>query len=84
MSDKADGSVVLAQLQVAFLWGCDNLDWVHVIGHSPVFQILLQIEVSMSYSGSPPVWTNFAGMLSTTADFPIFSAFWIWVWIVSW
>ena len=23
-SDKADGSVVLAQLQVAFLWECDN------------------------------------------------------------
>ena len=24
MADKADGSVVLAQLQVAFLWECDN------------------------------------------------------------
>ena len=24
MGDKADGSVVLAQLQVAFLWECDN------------------------------------------------------------
>ena len=24
MDDKADGSVVLAQLQVAFLWECDN------------------------------------------------------------
>ena len=24
MADKADGSVVLAQMQVAFLWECDN------------------------------------------------------------
>ena len=24
MTDKADGSVILAQLQVAFLWECDN------------------------------------------------------------
>ena len=24
MADKADGFVVLAQLQVAFLWECDN------------------------------------------------------------
>ena len=24
MADKADGSVVLAQLKVAFLWECDN------------------------------------------------------------
>ena len=24
MADKADGSVVLAQLQVAFLWECNN------------------------------------------------------------
>ena len=24
MADKADGSVVLAQLQVAFFWECDN------------------------------------------------------------
>ena len=24
MADKADGSVVLTQLQVAFLWECDN------------------------------------------------------------
>ena len=25
MADKADGPAVLAQLQVAFLWACDNL-----------------------------------------------------------
>ena len=28
----------------------------------------------MSNMASPPAWTNSAGMLSTPADFPIFSA----------
>ena len=28
----------------------------------------------MSIMASPPAWTNSAGMLSTPADFPIFSA----------
>ena len=45
-----------------------------MVGHSPVFQILLQIEVRMSITASPPAWTNSAGMISTPADFPIFSA----------
>ena len=45
-----------------------------MVGHSPVFQILLQIVVRMSIMASPPAWTNFAGMLSTPVDFPIFSA----------
>ena len=45
-----------------------------MVGHSPVFQILLQIEVRMSIMASPPGWANSAGMLSTPADFPIFSA----------
>ena len=45
-----------------------------MVGHSPVFQILLQIVVRMSIMSSPPVWTYSAGMLSTPADFPIFSA----------
>ena len=44
-----------------------------MVDHSPFFQILLQIVVSMSIMASPPTWTNSAGMLSTTADFPIFS-----------
>ena len=44
-----------------------------MVDHSPVFQILLQIVVSMSIMASPPTWTNSAGMLSTIADFPIFS-----------
>ena len=46
-----------------------------MVGHFPVFQILLQFEVRMSIVTSPPAWTNSAGMLSTPADFPIFSAF---------
>ena len=45
-----------------------------MVGHSPVFQILLQIEVRKSIMASPPAWTNSAGMLFTPADFPIFSA----------
>ena len=45
-----------------------------MVGHSPVFQILLQIVVRMSVMASAPSWTNSAGMLSTPADFPIFSA----------
>ena len=44
-----------------------------MVGHSHVFQILLQIEVRVSIIASP-AWTNSAGMLSTPADFPIFSA----------
>ena len=39
-----------------------------------VFQILLQIAVKMSIMASPPACTNSAGMLSTPADFPVFSA----------
>ena len=50
------------------------MDRVHVVGHSPVFQILLHFEVRMSIMTSPPAWTNSAGMLSTQADFPSFIA----------
>ena len=45
-----------------------------MVGHSPVFQILLQIVVRMSIMASPPAWTNSAGILSTPADFPMFNA----------
>ena len=45
-----------------------------MVGHSPVFQILLQVEVRMSVMASSPTWTNSASMLSTPADFLIFSA----------
>ena len=45
-----------------------------MVGHSPVFQILLQIVVRMSVMAPPFAWTNSAGMLSTPVDFPIFSA----------
>ena len=43
-----------------------------MVGHSPVFQILLQIAVRISIMAFPPAWTNSAGMLSMPADFPIF------------
>ena len=44
-----------------------------MVGHSPVFQVLLQIAVRMSIRVSPPAWTNSAGMLSMPADFFIIS-----------
>ena len=74
----------LIRLMVLYFWHSCKLpffgsvitrDWVHVVGHSPVLQILLQIAVRMSIMASPPAWTNSAGMLSMPADFPIFSAF---------
>ena len=45
-----------------------------MVGHSLVFQILLQLEVRMPIMASLPAWTISVGMLSTPADFPIFSA----------
>ena len=45
-----------------------------MVGHFPVFQILFQIVVRISIMASLPAWTNAAGMLSTPADFPVFSA----------
>ena len=46
-----------------------------MVGHSPVFETLSQIEVRMSIMASPPAWTNSTGMLSTPADFPISAAY---------
>ena len=68
ITDEADSSssVVLAELQVALFRECNNQrlgpcgrpviisDWVHVVGHSPVLQILLQISVKTSIMVSPP------------------------------
>ena len=48
-------------------------DLVHGVGHSPVFQILLQIVVRAVITSSPPAWTSSAGMLSTPADFHLFN-----------
>ena len=42
-----------------------------MVGHSPVFQILLQVVVRMSIMATPPAWTNSAGMLSTWLTFPV-------------
>ena len=48
-------------------------DLVHVVGHSPVCQILLQIVERVVFTFCPPDWTSSAGMSSTPADFPFFS-----------
>ena len=48
-------------------------DWVHVVGLSPVCQILSQIVVRAVITSSPHAWTSSAGMLSTPADFPFFN-----------
>ena len=48
-------------------------DLVNSVGHSPAFKILLQTEGRTSIMASPPVLTNSAGMLSTTAGFPMLS-----------
>ena len=48
-------------------------DWVHVVGHSPVYQILLQMLVRMSINASPPFFNNSIGMLSFPAPFPFFN-----------
>ena len=46
MTDEADSSVVLAELQVALFRECNNHHLrFHGVGHSPVLQILLQISV---------------------------------------
>ena len=55
----ADGSV---------LFVLSIMDLVHAVGHSPVFQLVLQTEVRTSTMASPPALTNFAGMLSTPAS----------------
>ena len=46
-----------------------------MIGHSPILQIFLQIEVRMSLMASPPAWINSASILYMPDDFPILSAF---------
>ena len=45
-----------------------------MVGHSPAFQIVLQIEIRMSIMASRPVLTNSVDILSTPADFTGFSA----------
>ena len=48
MTDEANGSVILAELYVAFLGRVIISDLVHGVGHYPVFQILLLIFVKTS------------------------------------
>ena len=54
MTDEADSSVFLAELQVALFKACNNQRLSHGVGHSPVLQILLQISVRTSIMVSPP------------------------------
>ena len=72
MTDEADSSVVLAELQVALFRECNNQrlsPWGRPFSYSPD---LLQISVRTSIMVSPPAWTSSAGILSTPADFPFF------------
>ena len=50
-------------------------DWVHGVGYSPLFQILLQIVVSAPIVTSPPAWSNSVCILFIPAAFPFFSDF---------
>ena len=54
MTDEADSSVILAELQVALLGSVIISDLVHGVGPSPVLQILLQISVKTSIMVSSP------------------------------
>ena len=54
LTDEADRSVLLAELQVALLGSVITSDWVHEVDHSPVLQILLQNSVKTSVMVSLP------------------------------
>ena len=69
MADEADLSVVLALLQAAFVWKCDDhgLDprgW--PLSCRP--EIVVRAVITFL-----PAWTSSAGILSTSADFPFFN-----------
>ena len=48
-----------------FLESVMTEDWVHWVGHFPVYQILLQIVMRAVITSSPPAWTSSVGMLLT-------------------
>ena len=54
MTDEADSSLVLAELQVVLCRECNYQRLSPWVGHSPVLQILLQIKVKISIMVSPP------------------------------
>ena len=56
-----------------FLGSVITDDVVHALGHSPACHILLHILVRKTISDSPPALISSPGMLSTPADFPLFS-----------
>ena len=76
MVDKVGGSVVLAQLHVAFFVSVITRNLILVVGHLLDLHILLHIEVTTSIMAPCPAWINSAGacMSSTPADVPILSA----------
>ena len=51
---KAHSSVILTELQVSLFRKCNNQKLSPWVGHSPVFQILLQILVKTSTMVAPP------------------------------
>ena len=65
-----DRAVVLALLKVAFLGKVMIRDWVHGMGHLPVFHTLLQILCKALITASPPARTSSPGILSIPGDFP--------------
>ena len=50
-------------------------DWIHGMGHSPVWQMLLQILCKALITASPPACTSSPGILSIPGDFPFLSDF---------
>ena len=68
-----NGSVFFAHLPFFLSLGEETSDLVHSNEYSLVFKILLQTGVRTSIMASPHALTNSAGMLSTPAEFSIFS-----------
>ena len=67
MTDEADGSLVMDSCNLPFLWRVIISDWVHGVGHSPVFRILLQI-----FHGLPVCLTKFCRYMINSGRFPLF------------
>ena len=54
MTDEANSSVILAELLAALFRECNDQRLSPWVGHSPVFEILVQIFVKTSIMVSPP------------------------------
>ena len=73
MTDEADRSVVWYYRRLPFLGSVMTKDWVHRVGRSPDYQILMQIVVKAVITSCPTAWTSSDGIMSAPADFPFFS-----------